>query len=415
MMRVNAVKQNNDSDIVYYDSRQMGCVASGEVDAVQKPSNCIAIFNDQRQTSLLTNPADYYLSIIRFTIDSSSLPLFIMPVCTSVQYPIVGPNNLTITPYVITLEYGGFEFGSNVMWRPDDLTIQPPLVTTNVDFYQSEYFFVHTYQHFVNLINTAFKNAFTGLQALVALPSQFAPYMKYNRELRTFDIVVDGLSYKNVDFRGDDNPAAIHVYFNNYLYDMFFNVQSTHLSDNYGIIPNPDLKNHLLNFQVTSENVYEGNTANTIYYNPYGVGIKAYADTVLIMQVEWNINSNICENGEIVFTTSLIPVASQFISPYIKYDKDNRDSVINTFQRQLTDFAIPPAVDQSGATRGLLTYIPQVYRYLELNGTKSLSELNIYASWRTNRGTIIPLKLGTNSTITLKFLFVKKSSINPNN
>jgi len=405
---INRKMRNVDSSIIYYDARFMSNFLTGKAPTTTNPGNSFAIFEDQRQSAILRNPEEYYLTIARFTVDTSTMPLFVMNVSNSIQFPGTPDNNLTDTPFIITMEYGGFEFKSSIQYTPEDKSARVPDVERDINEYNtSEYFFVYTYQHLVDMVNTCFKACFDGLAAQVALPTTYAPFMVFDRNDVSFDIVVDGDGFRNKNYDGTDN-AQINVYFNNYLYDMFFNVQADHLDNAYAITPSQNLKDFLLRFENNGYNVYD-NSTDIKYYDPYNKGVIAkYADNVITMRCEWDVTTNICENAELLFSTSQVPTSVQYTSPYIPFEDNAQRSIINTFQKQLTDFSAVSSVDSSNSTRNVLVYTPNLYRYIELEGDTPLTRIDIFVYWRTNRGALIPLNFSTKSLITLKFMFVHK-------
>lgn len=405
-----ARKMATGDDFVYYDARLLSPLSQhknkGTVPTIINPTNTIAVFSEQRSQAIIDDPSKYYLSIVRFTCGTDTLPLFIFPVCNSLQYD-VGDDNVDESAFIVTLEYSGFIASARVYWRPEDLSVGTPDVASDVNLYQtSSYFYCYTYQHLCDLINTAFNNAFTILSGETTPPTSFIPFIKYDRSKGVFDIVVDGANYCNKNYDGSDNSSQIQIYFNVYLYDLFFNVQADHIMNTYN--PFQALatnKDYLLRFETTGTNVYD-NSTTILYYDPYQATPKPYADTVMIMNVEWNIDSNICENMEMLFTTSQIPTGSQYVSPYIPYINQTTSS--NTFQKQLTDFAVSPSVDATDSTRNVLTYVPTVYRYIDMNGTTPLTQLDIFIYWINNRGLVIPFYLSTRTVFTMKMMFVKK-------
>lgn len=411
-MKTDKVYASTDASIIYYNARLMSNINTGKVLESSTPSNSIAVFEDQRQSAVLDNPEDYYLSITRFTIDCSTLPLFIMNMSTSKQFDGVADDNITRTPYIITMSYDGFEYQQELLYTPEDKTAKIPNVADNPNLYAtSPYFYVYTYQHLVDMINTAFKACFDGLDVQTNLPTDKPPFIIYDRDSDRFDIIADANGYRNKNYDGSDNPQ-INIYFNNYMYDLFYAVQADHIDNAYTL--NTNLKDYRLRFENTGINIYD-NTINIKYYDPYNkTTLTSYADIVLIMRVEWDLNSNICENSEVLFTTSHIPTASQYSSPFIPFEKASSSSIVNTFQKQLTDFSLIPHIDDSNSVRSMVTYVPSTHRYLELNGENSLNKIDIYVYWRSNRGALIPFSLSSKSVVTMKLMFIRKDIVNVN-
>ena len=410
--KVNVLKYA-ETDIIYYDARLISPACSTGPVPVNPESSAFTLnlYNDQRQNVILANPESYYFSIIRFSISATTLPLFVANVATNAQFPLIAPSNVKTMPYVITLEYNGFQFGVNVEFRPEDKTQAVPPVAGNPNLYSGPYFWIYTYQHFVDLINTAFYNAYTGLAALTALPSVYPPFMVFNRETKTFDICADALHYQNIGFDGSNIATpAINIYFNNFLYDKFTSLIADHLSDSTSITPGLNTMNYRLRFTNTGDNLIDNNVAPVQIMNPYNTSgaLIPYAKTIIKMKTEWDMLDNFCENSELIFSTVSIPVATSFIAPYIPYAVSS-NSIVNTHEKSVTDFALSANVASTGTTRNQIIYVPSVYRYLTMQGSVPVSKIDLFMYWRTNRGIVFPLVLNTAGTMSLKIQFIKKS------
>ena len=63
---------NNSSNHVYYDLN----IVNNNQDAKTEPPRLV--FNDIRNSNILSNPSDYYLSVVRFTLQTAnSIPIWI--------------------------------------------------------------------------------------------------------------------------------------------------------------------------------------------------------------------------------------------------------------------------------------------------------------------------------------------------
>ena len=91
MSQLNSFKNAASPDQIYFD-----ITVSNLQSTITEPP--IFYFNEQRTSPFVMNPEEYYLSILRFTVETGTLPVFI---------PSIQPNqadpNLTI--YSLSLEW----------------------------------------------------------------------------------------------------------------------------------------------------------------------------------------------------------------------------------------------------------------------------------------------------------------------
>ena len=84
-------------------------------------------FTETRNTPLLINPEDYYMSVIRFTLDTPTLPV----ITPSIQYNQANPN---LTIYSVTLSWANpiapfqqFNQQTYITFAPQDLATVVPV------------------------------------------------------------------------------------------------------------------------------------------------------------------------------------------------------------------------------------------------------------------------------------------------
>ena len=116
MSQLNAVKRDYSPDQVYYDVT----VTNFQSSNTQPP---VFYYNESRTMPFITCPEDYYLSILRFTVDTGTLPVFIPSIKP-------GSTDRDLTIYNVTIEwYDGATryFGTApIRWIPQDKSAPPP-------------------------------------------------------------------------------------------------------------------------------------------------------------------------------------------------------------------------------------------------------------------------------------------------
>ena len=161
-------------------------------------------------SDVVSNAGQYYLAIDRFSIPNSN-PIFTFK-----------PNK-----YYITLTHNNIDY-------------QVPLVMQSRNQRRPNAIF--TFQHFIDIINTAWNTASTNLQA--AFPSD-TPYMTYNNASDTISLFTPQ-SYEN----------TVDVYFNHSLYNFFEN------SFDVEILSTNSPNNKDIRFIIQS---HQDNQVNTFY------------------------------------------------------------------------------------------------------------------------------------------------------
>jgi hypothetical protein len=100
MSQLDLRKKETNPDQVYYDLT-IANINNGDVNPVNSP---VLIFNEQRQNAIINNTGDYYLSIVRFQLDTTSLPILapiIEDYFTQISQGFPATNSKTI--YSVTI------------------------------------------------------------------------------------------------------------------------------------------------------------------------------------------------------------------------------------------------------------------------------------------------------------------------
>ena len=207
MSQLDLQKRSQNPEKIYYD-----IVISNVISQNQEPPKIY--FNETRSTPFVNNSGDYFLSIIRFQVDTNTLPVFI----PEIQPRQANPN---LTIYSVTLEYGTVAKQVFIQWSPQNAYLPPaipPSQTAN-GFQSSEnnYYYCYNYQYFILLIEEAFDTAFQQLQAECPdLAHAHAPAVMWDVTANIASITAETAFYDK-----DVCANPIKVYFNNPLYNLF--------------------------------------------------------------------------------------------------------------------------------------------------------------------------------------------------
>ena len=152
-----SLTQRETGDKVYYD------VVVTNLATIDKPPPAL-YFNETRNTPFVLDPESYYLSIVRFSIDTPTLPVI---------QPEIQPNqtNVNLTTYSITLSWTNpvapfqtFNAQEYLIYQPQNLEAivpaAPAFTTSKLQNNVTGYYDIINYQYFIYLVNQTFQTAF---------------------------------------------------------------------------------------------------------------------------------------------------------------------------------------------------------------------------------------------------------------
>ena len=305
-------------------------------------------FNTTRTSPVLDNPSDYELAVVRFYLPSE-VPIFIFDTAPDgiAQFLEVG------------LSYDGYTKISQLIYAP----------------YCSECFPANSvlfYQEFIDMINTAFQDAYSngldGVKDVKPLfPPTTSPYMTYDATTQLCSLFAEN-AYATPD---------IKIYMNIVMYNRFFpslpiRGVELYLTQDYANLRVQDNKNNT-------------NASNPSIPVGYYQMLQEYSTIAL-----WN------DLQTILLETNAIPVEPE-------YEPTEND----TTRRVLTDFE--PAVDINN--RQAFQYQPQgALRWYDLKSQYPLSTLDLKVYWQSKTGKVYPLPLLQGESATLKLRFRHKDT-----
>jgi hypothetical protein len=210
-------------------------------------------FEETRTQPFLDGDAsEYFCTIARFTLQTgNSLPVFI-PIIDTSQVPTPSgkvptdlPQNNTI--YKISFVGQGGTPGvdkqiiqQNVVYQPSDQTIprpKPPTGPGGQDL-SSEYYYVRSYQDFINMINKSLYYMDASLPAPAPGVERYnPPYMEWDHAACTATLYADAYYFD----LNPDNPLTstsgrsrkFEIYFDARLYQLFSTLNATYVGASY--------------------------------------------------------------------------------------------------------------------------------------------------------------------------------------
>ncbi len=324
-----------------------------------------AYFRDVRNQPLLLNPSDYHLSVVRFQIPGSAIPIFIWPHASGVE----------IQTYRVTLSYSGTDFSQWVVYTPQIPTLLPA---------NEEYWYVTSYQHVISLFNIALAAAYVALTtAYPAAPPTAAPFFIYNAETNLITLAGETLYNNNAGA-----PATIEIYLNALMYELLEGLQII----SYTPTTVTSTKNAYMAMG------YRGGNNVTM------TDLKGNSNPTLLMEQEYNTLYKWNNVRGIALLSSSIPVADESTSG----GTDVNGAPLS--YKVLTDFIINSETGPSA--RSDISYNPTAeFRYVDLVSSTPLRNIDISIYWVSKLGTLYPLFLQPYSSASIKILFKKRNAL----
>jgi hypothetical protein len=367
---------------IYYDLDAINNETSGNNPPVK------FTMTEVRNQPFLSSPENYFMSVVRFSLQTPSLPVFIPQI-------LLGQLSVDKTVYSFTLSFvvGGNTINSTqtfITYVPSDTNQRLPAPPLSLQDLTSDYYFVYNLQDWCQMMNTALSTAFTSLNANVVsaggtLPSANVPFFEWNPVAQVFQLSGDNASFNS----SLANP--IKLFCNTALYTLL---------NNFPMIKNAPTgvalgKNNQFNF-------YNNNGLNVFNMGAYSV-IQLFQDsstTGLFNPVQ-----------SIVFTTSLLPIVQSIVGlPRIFNSTTNNLS--NTGNNSLispiiTDFQVP--FSATNQYRPNLEYQPSgEYRLIDMYGLTPQSSVEITVFWKDNFSGLHEFYLGAGCSASIKLMFRRK-------
>lgn len=346
-------------------------------------SPTLAIFDEQRVEALIDNPEDWYLSIIRFTVPGSQIPIMIVPIQSG-----SGQTDPNLTTMSVTLTYSTFNYQQFLEYVPTNTTISTPAPpSSNPPSYrqtQSPYYYIYVYQEFVNLINTAFNQAFTTLKtANPGITPTEAPYVIYDATTQLMSIIVP-----------TNYVGVIDIWMNTPLQNYLTAIEKIF----YGY-DQPNGKDYKLNLVNNQNNAYYKQLPNS--------GPPAAANYYEFKQ-EYNVLQYLNSFRNLVFTSTLMPINNEYLPSLNALITPNQGSGLVNFIPILTDFT--PLLQYAGDARSILQYYAQgPYRLVNLKGNCALRKIDLQIYWSDTYNNLHPVYISTNQQASIKILFVRRT------
>jgi hypothetical protein len=402
-------------------------------------------YKSNRSQPIIMNCSEWYFSIIRFTLDTLLLPVFIPTIdLTSTSTTSITLNELVEQPtiYSITLTYsidGKTYVGDQtfVQWLPESLYTSTPNNTSNFQDNSTNYYSCYSYTYWINLCNAAFLNAFNTLKTVVeedGSPFNYTnpPFFVWNNDTAmatlNADLGTEAGGFYTLFYNGAINATAnpnigispstygqISIFFNSAMYNLFNSFPC--FIYGYGStmkIPFPTQYDDGSISSTETLNVPGGNVQ--ILCNPYSsqnilscsTVFPFISSNVLYIQVSQEYSTTPAWNPvkSLVFVSDTIPIVKNDIgSPYLY----NGSQIISQSSSANIIASITDFTSSNADYRGFINYTPSgEYRLIDMMSNTSLNDINVNVYWQDRVGNLIPFYLLAGCSCTIKMMFRSK-------
>ena len=342
-------------------------------------------FGETRNTPFLDgDSSNYFCSIVRFSIQTGSgLPVFI----PRIEDPTVDKH---ITIYKITLTYSTFQVTVPVIYTPGEAATN--LLTAGKPVDQSigsDYYYVKDYRDFIEMVNTAFKTAFTTLTSRgPPVSASFQPFLDFDPI--TYKVI---LHTESLWFNPAVTANPVKIYFNSRLHELFVGLRSTFLTNTGD-----------MNYRMDVKDPYNINQKIVTFPNGTKYTFTQTYQTLSSISL-WN------PVASIVFCTTMLPIVpNQTSKANIVSNQTNdsnsggNNSVVSNI---ISDFEI--SVEANNQYRGTVLYAPSAeYRLVDMFPGTDLNKVNIQVFWKDQFSNLNPLYVTPGCSAHLKLLFRRK-------
>lgn len=342
-----------------------------------------AVYDITRDQPIIQGPPEnYQMSVVRFTIPTTFIPLQFFPV---IQNPS-NLNDINYSSYAITLSYLGVDYTEHLVWIPQDTTAPLPPPPTNTVFDLSVnkayalYYSCYSFNHLLYILNSALKKCFN--DNIVPLLPPNTPGKIYNPPFFEFDASSYLISVYVSDLFLNSAVNSIDLYFNSALNTNF---DSSFYGEYYGWVP--VYKNVKLLFVPPLNKIPNTDEENGFLYRY----TQEYDSTGLLTSFK-----------SVVIRSNTLPIRNEGITVQGTNGQTSTGSV-----SVITDFEIDQGSIRS--QKSFIHYLPTAeYRRINMIGNSPLKHIGLEILWSDNYDNLYPVLIPAHDKATIKLYFEKK-------
>jgi hypothetical protein len=406
MSRLNQKLNDTLPDYVYFDVQETNFKST----TTNPP---IFTINETRNSPFIELPEKYDLSILRFQIDTGTLPLFI---------PSIQPDQADVnkTIYSVTIEDTDYPESPQEVylnWTAQDKSATipqaPSLNTSKAQDNTTGYYNCYSYNWLCDLVYEALQGSLNNLATTIG-PSNmivtgdtttgganavYSPLLYWNATSKSAILQAQLGAYSETLIDTNGVGRRLNVYFNAPLFNLFNSFQSIYLGYE-GVTFGRN--NRIIFADVGGINVQQviPNITNNVSAD------SEYAYSAITLLQEYSTQEQISPIAGLVFTSNTLPIAANQTSNVIQFI-NGIPNIRGT--NASTENIITDMVSSTGLYRSGITYTPSAeYRRVHLYGNRPLSNLDINIYYRLKNGELVPFRMNSGGSVSLKIAFLKK-------
>jgi hypothetical protein len=347
-------------------------------------------FSTTRTVPYLDSPEKYFLSIVRFNIDTN-IPVFIPKLNYANTIPLPDPN---LPPYVFDpnlTDYfiGFFDVQAQTMrykwveFQTDNATIPTPTSYNQ----ESPYYYIYSFMSFIAKINDALQD----LTSASGISTTDIPYLTLN--MATLNIT---LNIPNIIVFRNSFDIYINQSLKNLLFGMPF-IYTNYALNHYTTLPsNQQIPPKSNNLFMLNMNATDQETTGTTKYG---------FTTQQTPMVNWTPIKSI------VFTSNTLPIIQSSetdAKPFGSNNLPTETSSSNATGSILTDFVI--SIGPNSLYSPSVLYVPSgEYRLIDMYSNQPLTKFDFQVWWKDRYNNLRPLYIPSGGSASIKVMFRKKN------
>jgi hypothetical protein len=358
-----------------------------------EPGNRYANYRQQFDKAILPRACDYSLSIDRFNIPMTAIPIFIF----NHQYELREGNNggVYYNYYNISMSYNDV--------YSDPMGVQFIPSSTNISQYDANdpdntdpvYYYVWNVAQFIRMLNETIKTAFSMLSDTVTLPiGATYPFFTIDYSSNTL------LYYAQRDFYDVDNvEIPIKLYLNTNLWNMLKGFNYLVIG---GLVSPVDTGRdvQLLCFNMNNNLETFGGTASTNYY------YKMVNEFGAITLINWNIAKGFfMTSNNLPVRNELLPsLSSSWNASTQQYTIQKSNVLVATPIICSFDFIYTPSEPFPLNAQYVLN---SPYKLIDMTTISPITSIDVSVFWFDKYNNAYPLKFYRDEAMSIRILFQK--------
>lgn len=375
-------------------------ITNNNYDGTQAPR--AVVFNEIRNTPYILSPNKYFFSVVRFELQTPTLPVFI-PI---IEPDPVSPLNVNYTPYQFAITFRGHTETGRVAYVPQNSS-PIPTPPTRIGQPTNPYYYCYTYQQFLNSINIAIATAWTAANTATGQTQTPPPTFWYDETTGRLKLSAlantPGTSPEPLWNTGQGlNPPPLpaqpaSLWFNEPLYNL--------LSGFDFVIYERPPKNPLTEpFQYRLKIYQQFENLKT---NPLASNNAAYYLIMTSEQIDIAVWNPI---KALVFTSGLIPLLPTLTSQPKSLESSGTFSSYgnnSNLATQMTDFEVP--FSATNTYKQTVNYQPAgEYRLIDIQSDLPINSVQVSVFWKNMEGILTPFYLDGGQSGNIKIMFRRK-------